>query len=316
METVERFIGIDVAKSTFEIAIRPEAPGWTCPNDEAGICQAATQLQALGPTLVVLEATGGLQAPLVGALVQAGLPVVVVNPRQAREFARATGRLAKTDRVDALVLARFGEALRPTPRPVKDAQALELSALLSRRRQLVEMLTAEQNRLPTASKRVRKDIQAHLVWLRKRLQEVDRDLDALLRASPVWRTQEELLRSVPGVGPVLARTLLGELPELGQLDRRSIAALAGVAPFNRDSGRLRGTRHVWGGRAELRSVLYMATVVAVRWNPVIRAFYERLRQAGKPFKVALIACMRKLLTILNAIVRHGTPWSPSMTATH
>jgi len=229
-----------------------------------------------------------------------------------RDFAKALGRLAKTDPLDAEVLAHFGEAVRPEPRPLKDAQAQELDALLTRRQQLVGMLAAEKNRLGQARGRVKRDIAAHLRWLEKRLAEVERQLQQLIEASPLWRAQEDLLRSVPGVGLVFLLALLADLPELGRLNRRQIAALAGVAPFNRDSGRFRGTRAIWGGRARLRSLLYMATLAAVRSNPLIRPFYQRLRAAGKKPKVALTACMRKLLTILNAMVRNGTPWNPQL----
>lgn len=313
MNTSEHFIGIDVAKAHLDIAVLPSGESWTVSNDEMGIDTLVQRLQAFSPTCVVLEATGGLEMPVTVALASVKLPVVVVNPRQTRDFAKATGQLAKTDAIDAQTLARFGQAIRPEPRALKDAQTQELSALLVRRRQLVDMLTAEQNRLATAPKGVRRDIKAHIQWLEKRLQDVDTDLRKSIKASPVWREQDQLLRSVPGVGPILSISLLAGLPELGTLNRRQIAALVGVAPFNCDSGTYRGKRRIWGGRASLRSVLYMSTLSAVRFNPIIRAFYERLRSAGKAYKVAMTACMRKLLTILNAMVKNHTPWQAEST---
>lgn len=309
------FVGIDVAKAQLDIAVRPTGARWNTPNDEAGIATLVTQLQALAPTLIVLEATGGFQREVVAALTVVGLPVVVANPRQTRDFAKATGQLAKTDALDARALAHFADAIRPTPRPVPDAQTAAMRALLTRRRQLVAMRTAESNRLGSApSPTVQADIQDHLAWLAHRLATLDDDLDTTLRASPVWREREALYRSVPGIGPVCARTLLLDLPELGTLSRQRIAALAGVAPFNRDSGTLRGHRVIWGGRAPLRATLYMATLVAVRHNAVLHAHYERLLAAGKAKKVALVACMRKLLTILNAMAKHQTPWQPQEVA--
>ena len=245
---------------------------------------------------------------MVAALAAEGLAVAVVNPRQAREFARATGRLAKTDRIDASILARFAEAIRPTPKPLPDEEIRALQGILARRRQLVGMLTAENNRLPTATKPVAKRIAAHIKWLEKELSRTDGDLEEAIKSSPTLRENEALLRSVPGVGPVLARTLLAEVPELGTLTHKQVAALVGVAPLNRDSGTLRGRRAVWGGRAEVRAALYMGALVAAHRNPAIREFYERLLAAGKPKKVALVACMRKLLSILNAVLKHRTPW--------
>ena len=269
------------------------------------------RLTSLAPALVVLEATGGLELPLAGELLDAALPVAVVNPRQVRDFARALGKLAKTDTLDAQVLARFGEGTKPQPRPLPDAQTQELKALVTRRRQLVEMTTAEKNRLRRATPRLRRQIQEHIDWLRCQLDEVDTDLGELIRSSPVWRAKEKLLKSVPGVGPVLSTTLLSQLPELGALSRQQVCALVGVAPFNRDSGTLRGRRTVWGGRSQVRTALYMATLVASRFNPAIQAFYQRLCSAGKPKKVALTACMRKLLTILNSMLKHGHAWNPA-----
>ncbi len=304
------FVGIDVSKHQLDVAVRPRGETWTAAHDEAGLSALVARLRALAPTLIVLEATGGWEVALAGALVAATLPVAVVNPRQVRDFARSTGTLAKTDRLDAQMLAQFAEAVRPEPRPLPDAQAQELTALLQRRRQLVEMLTAEKNRLPLASRRIRPQLQTHIEWLHKQIAQFDEDLRQLIRSSPLWREKDDLLRSAPGVGPVLATTLLAALPELGQLTRQQIAALVGVAPLNRDSGTLRGRRTVWGGRAQVRAVLYMSTVVAVRHNPVLIAFYQRLRAAGKAPKLALTACMRKLLTILNAMLKHHSRWAP------
>ncbi len=260
------------------------------------------------PAAIVLEATGGLELPLVSALVAASLPVHVVNPRQVREFARATGRLAKTDALDAQILAQFAEVLRPAPRPLPDEATQALSALVTRRRQLIEMLTAEKNRRSRAPKRLRERIEIHIDWLTQELTGVDRELTTAIRQSPVWREQDDLLRSLPGVGPVLSRTMLAELPELGTLSPKQLAALVGVAPHNRDSGTLRGKRTIWGGRTVVRTVLYMAALVATKWNPIIKTFYERLVAAGKAKKVALVACMHKLLTIMNAMVKQRTPW--------
>lgn len=302
------YVGLDVAKTQLDIAVRPTGQQWSAANNEAGIADVVTRLRSLAPALIVLEATGGLQWPVVAALATAGLPVAVVNPRQVREFARATGKLAKTDRLDARALAHFGEAVRPEPRAVPNPQAQTLQALLARRRQVVIMLTAEKNRLSSALPPIRPRLETHITWLEQELAALDDDLGQMLRHSPLWREREDLLRGVPGVGPVLTFTLLAELPELGTLDRRQIAALVGIAPLNRDSGSLRGKRSVWGGRATVRTVLYMATLVATRFNPVIQLFYQRLCASGKPKKVALTACMRKLLTILNAILKHRTPW--------
>ncbi len=311
MGTQSVYVGIDVAKATLDVAVHPTPDRWTLAYTEREVAGLVPRLAALAPALVVLEATGGLEEPLVGALAAAGLPVVVVNPRQVRDFAKATGRLAKTDALDAAVLAHFAAVVRPTPRPLPDAATQALAALMTRRRQLVEMLTAERNRLGSAPRALRAEIQAHITWLTRRLGRLDEDLHQAIRTSPAWRVQDDLLQSVPGVGPVLARTLLASLPELGTLNRKAIAALVGVAPLNRDSGTRQGRRRVWGGRAAVRAVLYMGTLVAVRHNPVLRAFYQRLRTAGKLPKVALTACMRKLLTILNAMLKHQTRWNPT-----
>lgn len=302
-------VGVDVAKAHLDVEVRPTGVTRRFAHTEMGLTALTTFLRPLAPTIVVLEATGGYEADVAAALALAALPVAVVNPRQVRDFARATGRLAKTDALDAQVLAHFAEAVRPEPRPLPDAAHHALSALVTRRRQLVEMLTAERNRLALAQGRIRRDVQAHIHFLEQRLKEADRDLQQQLRESPVWRAAEQLLRSVPGIGSITAAVMLADLPELGTLTHRAIAALVGVAPLNRDSGTRHGPRTIWGGRASVRGSLYMATLVATRWNPVIKAFYRRLREAGKPAKVALIAAMRKLLTILNAIMRTGQPWT-------
>ena len=302
------FIGIDVAKARLDIAIRPTDQQWQVDHTEKGIQELVEQITKLHPTLVLLEASGGLEVPIVAALAVANLSVVVVNPRQVRDFARATGKLAKTDSLDALVLAHFAEAIRPLPRSLPDTETRALSALVTRRNQVMSMLVAEKNRWHTSRSPVCQRIQLHLDWLKKELDEIDQGLKEMLRNSPVWREKENLLRTVPGVGPQLAVSILAYLPELGTLNRKRIAALVGVAPFNRDSGTLRGKRTVWGGRSRVRAALYMATLVASRHNPVISAFYQRLLAAGKTKKVALTACMRKLLVILNAMLKHYTSW--------
>ena len=300
-------VGIDVSNAQLDMALRPEGQ-FSAPNDEAGCAQILTRLRAVSPTLVVLEATGGLEILLTGILAAAGVPVVVVNPRQVRDFAKATGRLAKTDALDAQTLAHFAEVIRPELRPLPDEQTQALAAILARRRQLVEMLTAEKNRLGSARKPVRTSLRTHIAWLERELSHRDRDLAHAIRESPVWREKEALLQSTPGVGPVVTTTLLANLPELGTLTGKQITALVGVAPLNRDSGSWRGKRTVWGGRAQIRAVLYMAAIVAARFNPVIRAFYERLCAAGKAKTVALTSCMRKLLIMLHAMLKHRTPW--------
>lgn len=305
------YVGIDVAKDSLDVAVVPSREEWRVVHDGAGLAAVVERVRGLAPAGVVLEATGGWEAPLAGMLAAAGVPVAVVNPRQVRDFARATGQLAKTDALDARVLALFAERVRPEARPLPDQAAQALGALVTRRRQLLEMLTAEKNRLGPAPKALSKSIQQHIDWLNQSLAAVDRDLEDTLRQSPLWREQDDLLRSVPGVGPVLSLTLLAELPELGSLNHKEIAALVGVAPLNRDSGTLRGRRITWGGRAPVRAVLYMAALVATRHNPVIRAFYQRLLARGKAKKVALVACMRKLLTILNAMLHHRTAWEPN-----
>jgi transposase len=302
---------VDVSKGRLEVFVHPTAERFGVSNDETGVDELLVRLEELSPTLVVLEATGGFERPVVAALVASGLAVAVVNPRQARDFARATGRLAKTDRIDAQSLAHFAEAVRPAPRAIPDEEARALGEILARRRQLVGMLTAEKNRLVTATTRqVKKRIEAHVRWLEEELTRAERDLQEAIEESPVWRENEELLRGVAGVGPVLAKTLLAELPELGELKDKQLAALVGVAPLNRDSGILRGKRATWGGRSGVRAALYMGALVATRCNPTVKMFYERLLAAGKPKKVALVACMRKLLVILNAMLRNRTAWRP------
>ena len=309
MDRELRWIGIDVSKDRLDVASEPRGEIWSVPNDEEGHRALVSRLGDLAPHLVVLEATGGWELLAAAALGTARLPVAVVNPRQVRDFARAMGRLAKTDRLDAEVLALFAARVRPEPRPLPDPAAQALGALVARRRQVVEMLTAERNRLGRTLPGLRPRVEAHIQWLREELQSLEGDLAQALRPSPLWREKDDLLRGVPGIGPVVSLTLLADLPELGTLGRKQIAALVGVAPLNRDSGAMRGKRSVWGGRAHVRAALYMATLVATRWNPVVGAFYQRLLSAGKAKKVALVACMHKLLTILNAMLKHGTPWS-------
>lgn len=306
----ECWVGIDVAKAHLDVAIWPTQEWLRVTRDEAGMAELIAWLRPQAPALIVLEATGGLETLVAGMLIEAQFPTAVINPRQARDFAKALGVLAKTDALDALVLARFGHSIQPTPRPWKGEETQALTALLQRRRQLITMLTAEKNRLASAHRQVQADIRTTITWLEQRLQALDDDLHGRLRASPVWREQDDRLRSVPGIGPVTAVTLLAALPELGTLDRREISALVGVCPLNRDSDQYRGHRSIFGGRAVVRTALYMATVTASRCNPVIKAFYERLRAAGKPAKVALTAGMRKLLTILNAMLKAKTPWQP------
>ena len=305
------FIGMDISQDTVDVAVRP-GTAFQIANTEQGLAEAVQRLQTLTPALIVLEATGGLEVPLAGALAAVGLPVVVINPRQVRDVARATGQLAKTDRLDAQILARFAEAIRPPIRPVPDEQTQALVALVARRRQLIEMLTAEKNRLRLTARPLQQRVQAHIIWLETELAHMNTDLTTTMRQRSVWREKEEIVRSVPGVGPVLTTTRGANLPELGTLTRKEVAALAGVAPFPRDSGTLKGWRAIWGGRAHVRAVLYMAALVATRKNPVIRIFYLRLCQAGKAKKLALTACMRKLLTILNAMVKSRTPWHHKM----
>jgi transposase len=306
--STECFVGLDVAKGAVDVAVRPTGETWHQSTDTAGLVTLTERLSALRPALVVLERTGGYELGVVAALVAAQLPVVVVNPRQVRDFARATGRLAKTDALDAVVLATFAEAVRPPVRVLPDATTQQVQALLSRRRQLLEMHVAERNRLEHAPARIARQIQAHLDWLRRQIADLEHELADCLETSPVWQARDDLQRSAKGVGPVLSLTLLLDLPELGTLNGKQIAALVGVAPFNRDSGTRRGRRAIWGGRAPVRAALYMGTLVATRFNPVIRAFYQRLLAMGKPKKVALVACMRKFVTILNAMLRSNRRW--------
>jgi transposase len=280
-------------------------------NDRAGITLLVRALEGLRPILIVLEATGGYETAVTGALVLAGLPVAVVNPRQVRDFAKASGQLAKTDGIDAAVLAQFAERMQPTPRPVPEEAQAELLALVTRRQQLVDMLVAERNRLALARPSMKRSLDEHIRWLHARIRDTEQTLHTVIKSSPVWRAHERLLRSVPGIGPHTASRLLVSLPELGRLSSRAIAKLVGVAPLNADSGQQRGHRHIWGGRAPVRRALYMATVVAVRHNVVLRRYYQRLRAVGKPAKVALIAAMRKLLSILNAMIKYQQPWQPA-----
>ena len=308
MEQESTYVGIDVAKARVDVAVRPTEHRWTITYDEAGVQELVSHLKTLEPALVLLEATGGLELPIVVALATAALPVVVVNPRQVRDFAKATGTLAKTDALDAAVLAHFADAVRPDVRPLKDAETQVLASLVARRHQVVAMLVSEKNRLRRAVSAVRPCVEAHIAWLEQELEDLDEGLRQTLRQSPLWREKDDLLRTVPGVGEQLSPTLLAYLPELGTLDRRQVAALVGVAPFNRDSGTLRGKRTVWGGRARIRAALYMGALVASQYNPVIRDFYRRLLAAGKPKKLALTACMRKLLVTLNSMLKHRSTW--------
>ncbi len=303
-------VGVDVAKSTLDVAVTDSGETRQFANDDEGISQAVRYIASVKPARIILEATGNLEMPLAAALQAGRLPVAVINPRQVRDFARATGALAKTDTLDARILALFGARVKPEIRTLPDQKAREMRNLLTRRRQLIEMLTAEHNRLSQAGGDIRPSIETHIKWLKEALSEINDDLDRRIRLSPSWLEKDNLLKSVPGVGKVVSSSLLIELPELGELNRRKIAALVGVAPFNRDSGTMRGRRTVWGGRAKLRAVLYMAALVASRRNPIIAAFYQRLLDAGKAKKVALVACMRKLLTILNAMMRTMTVWQP------
>ena len=304
------YVGVDVAKSTLDVAVTDSGETWQFVNDDEGISQAVHYIASVKPAGIILEATGNLEMPLAAALQASRLPVAVINPRQVRDFARATGVLAKTDRIDARILALFGMQIKPEVRLLPDQKAREMSSLLARRRQLIEMLTAENNRLLQADISIRPGIEIHIKWLKEAISAINDDLDQQIQSSSSWLEKDNLLKSVPGVGKVVSTTLLIELPELGTLNRRKIAALVGVAPLNRDSGTLRGKRTVWGGRAKLRAVLYMAALVGVRRNPVMATFYERLLKAGKVKKVALVACMRKLLTILNAMMRTMTVWNP------
>jgi transposase len=303
------YVGIDISKDSLDVAVHASDKQWRFSNDRAGITSLCKMLVKVEPTLVVFEATGGYEMPLYFGLDEAGLPAAPINPRQIRDFARSTGRLAKTDSLDARAIAHFASAIQPIPRPVPDTQDLKIAQ--ARRIQLLEMITAETNRLRGVPKAFRRRIEAHIAWLKQELAETDRELKDMIENDPVWREKDSILQSAPGVGPTLSATLISQLPELGDLNRREIAALVGVAPLNRDSGIWHGRRTVWGGRANVRAVLYMATLAATRFNPVIRSFYLRLCSAGKRKKVALTACMRKLLTILNSMLMHHVPWSYS-----
>jgi transposase len=307
-------VGIDVAKAGLDVAVRPSEAPWRVGNAEAELPVLVARLRTLDPHLVVLEATGGDERDAVAALAAAGLPVVVINPRQVRDLAKATGRLAKTETLDAPVLAHFAEAVHPEPRPLSAAATQQVAALLERRAQVVGMLTAEKKRRHQALARVRPLIEAHIAWLEAALEQRHRDLDQAVHASPLWREREELLRRVPGVGPIRSLTLLADRPELGTLSHQQLAARVGVAPLHRDSGYARGKRLIWGGRARVRSALDMSVLSAVRDHPVLRAFWTRLREQGTPPKVALVACRQKLLTILNAMLKHQTPWQPARIA--
>ena len=311
---VEKFVGIDVSKSTLDVCIEPAGEALHVTYDEAGIKQILDRLKELGPTLIVMEATGGLELRIATELISQALPVAVINPRQARDYAKATGQLAKTDQVDAAMLAGFGKAIRPQVRPHKDADTRALDELVSRRRQLIDMRVQETLRLGcAASKPLEKSLNQHIAWLDKRIAGIDTDLTRRLRESDAWRAKDDLLRGIPGVGAVTTLTLLAKCPELGRLNRREIAALTGVAPLANDSGKHRGKRFIWGGRADVRAVLYMAAISAIRCNDTIKRFAERLKKAGKPPKVVIVACMRKLLTIMNSMLKNNTPWNPKTT---
>lgn len=309
MTSPQRFVGIDVSKATLDVAIRPEGAHHALPNTDEGFGQLVALLGPRATTLIVVEATGGYHKRLVAALALAGLPVAVINPARAREFARAMGRRAKTDAVDAQILAEFADRIRPKARPLPGVQAQQMQELLGRRGQLVGMRTMERNRLGTAvSRTVRGSIEAHLKWLEEQIDSAEEQLEEAIESCDVWKAKDELLQSIPGIGPGVARALLFELPELGTLSREQIAALVGVAPMNRESGRWSGKRFIGGGRAVVRNVVYMASHAARKWNPALKAFADRLEAAGKPAKVVLIAVARKLLVTANAVLRDNNPW--------
>lgn len=307
-KVVEIFVGIDVSKAWLDVAVHAQKETTRFSNDEAGITSLVKKLKKLKPKLIVLEPTGGFEMLGVAELSQAGLPVAVVNGKRVRDFAKATGQIAKTDKLDARVLAHFAAAIRPEVRSLRSEDEAQLTALLTRRRQILDMLTVEKNRLVTVRARMRPDLEAHIHWLSTHLKELDQEIEEFIKGSPLWKEKDTLLQSVPGVGPVTSATMLGMLPELGHLSRQAIAALVGVAPMNKDTGNRQGKRSVYGGRADVRSVLYMAALSAKKHNPFIRKFYERLIRHGKEKKLALTACMRKLLVILNAMVRTNLPW--------
>ena len=308
MENEQAYIGIDVSKNSLDLAVHGRHEVRRFANTAAGIAKTVRHAKESSPVLVVIEATGGYEMELAAAMAEDGIPTAIVNPRQVRDYARSTGKLAKTDAIDARILADFGASVHPEPRLLADSQTMELRDILARRGQISEMITAEKNRLQRSRGLLRDQIREHIVWLQKALSDMDSELKHFIEDSPLWREKDNLLKTVPGIGPVLSSTLVADLPELGTLDRKQIAALVGVAPFNRDSGKMRGKRACWGGRANVRATLYMATLVATRHNPVIQAFYQRLCAAGKAKKAAITACMRKLLTIVNAMIRHHTPW--------
>jgi transposase len=310
----EIFVGIDVSKASLDVAVWQPEQSWQVGNDVEGIGKLLKRLKELGPKLVVIEATGGYEKLIVAELVLAKVAVSVVNPKRVRDFARSVGQLAKTDKIDARILARFAQAVHPTPRPLRSEEEERLSALVSRRRQIIDMLTAEKNRLATAHLTTRKRMEKHIAWLQEELADMEGEIDQFIQNTPLWKQKDELLRSVPGVGEVTAYTLLADLPELGTLDRQGIAALVGVAPLNKDSGIKRGKRRVFGGRETVRNVLYMAALSAARFNPQIKTFYDRLINAGKEKKVAIVACMRKLLVMLNSIIRHRRSWQANFHA--
>ena len=306
------YVGIDVSKGRLDVAIGEQGLFWNVANDEKGIAQLVERMKEVQPQLIVLESTGGLELPVMAELYACKIPVALVNPGRVREFARSIGLLAKTDKLDARLLARFAEAVRPPVTHMPDEQEQHLIALVTRRRQLIEMLVAEQNRLNTVRLSLRENLEKHIIWLRQALKDLDQEIQEFIQQSPIWKDKQDLLQSVPGVGPVTACTLLAELPELGTLDRKRIAALVGVAPFNDDSGHRRGKRRVKGGRSSVRNVLYMAALSASKFNPILNRFYQSMIKRGKEKKVALIACMRKLLTFLNAILRDQKQWNPSL----
>jgi len=306
--TIKIFVGIDVSKSNLDVAINPSGEILRLANDPTSIESVVKKLRPLSPERIVVESTGGIEKPLVAALAEAQLNVAMVNPRRVRDYARAMGRLAKTDRIDCMVLAAFAANVDTRLTPLKTDEQQLMSALLARRRQLVQMLIEEKNRLASSPTTLRKEIKAHIDYIEKRITRCDDDIDKLITNSELWRAKDELLQSVPGVGPVVSHTLLAGLPELGTIDRKKIGTLMGLAPLNCDSGKHRGKRHIAAGRATVRSVLYMGTLTAIRVNPVIKAFYDRLLAANKPKKVAIIACMHKLITILNAMLKSNSPW--------
>ncbi len=306
------YVGIDVSKDKVDVALRPGEETWTVTQDEASLEELVMTIKDIKPELVVLEATGGYETRVAAMIAVAGIPVSVVNPRQVRDFAKSTGKLAKTDRLDAQAIAHFAEAIKPEVRYLADEESREIAAMMSRRRQLVEMMVAEKNRLHTCHPNLTAEIKEHLEWMEQRLKALEEEIQKRIQKTDIWHKKDDLLRTVPGIGKVVSSTLLAELPELGKVNRKKIAALVGVAPLNRDSGKYKGRRGVWGGRAAVRSALYMATLSAIRFNPVIKTYYEKLLERGKLKSVALTACMHKLLTIINTMIAQSKPWSPIM----